>query len=214
MIEKLKQIFLLFNFQNKLEVITGGNASTMELELFNGDTLVTKLQNNDDLLGSYPILDGMRIHVTDQFTFLAENVEKFNLSDEQYSQKRNTVRSFLQQNKLGKYNEEEQRKMQERLDEEIKEAEALAAEAKIGSRCLITAKGPRRIGTIMYNGRLEGKSGIFIGVKLDEPLGLNDGFVNGKRYFECQPKYGSMVPVTNITVGDYPPVEYDLDEEI
>lgn len=186
----------------------------MELELFNGDALVTKLQNNNDLLGSYLILDGMRIHVTDQFTFLAENVEKFDLSDEQYSMKRNTVRSFLQQNKLGKYNEEEQRKMQERLDEEIKEAEALASKATIGSRCLITAKGPRRIGTIMYNGPLDGKAGIFIGVKLDEPLGLNDGCVNGKRYFECQPKYGSMVPVANITVGDYPPIEYDLDEEI
>lgn len=38
--------------------------------------------------------------------------------------------------------------------------------------------------------------------------------VDGKRYFECEPKYGSMVPVANITVGDYPPVDYDLDEEI
>lgn len=186
----------------------------MDVELFNGDTLVTKLQNNDFLLGSYPILDGMRIHVTDQFTFLAENVEKFNLSDEQYSQKRNTVKSFLQQNKLGKYNEEEQQKMKERADEEAKEAEALAANAKVGLRCMVMAKGPRRIGTIMYNGPFDGKSGIFIGVKLDEPLGLNDGSVNGKRYFECEPKYGSMVPVALITVGDFPPVEYDLDEEI
>lgn len=38
--------------------------------------------------------------------------------------------------------------------------------------------------------------------------------VNGKRYFECPPKYGSMIPVMSIDVGDYPPEDYDLDEEI
>lgn len=40
----------------------------------------------------------------------------------------------------------------------------------------VTVKGqPRRLGTIMYNGPLEGKHGIFLGIKYDEPLGLNDG---------------------------------------
>lgn len=38
--------------------------------------------------------------------------------------------------------------------------------------------------------------------------------VNGKRYFECPPKYGSMIPVMSVEVGDYPPEDYDLDEEI
>lgn len=33
--------------------------------------------------------------------------------------------------------------------------------------------------------------------------------VNGKRYFDCQPKYGSMVPVTSVTIGDFPPENYD-----
>jgi Dynactin complex subunit involved in mitotic spindle partitioning in anaphase B len=38
--------------------------------------------------------------------------------------------------------------------------------------------------------------------------------VNGKRYFECQPKYGGFVRPTYITVGDYPEESFDLDEEI
>lgn len=147
----------------------------MEVELFDGDTLVAKLQANDALLGSFAIQDGMRIHVTDTFTFLAENVEKFNISDDQYAKKRNTVRSFLQQNNLGKYNEAEQQKMQERNEQKAKEIAEAAAKATVGARCLVTAKGPRRIGTIMYNGPIDGKAGVFIGVKLDEPLGLNDG---------------------------------------
>lgn len=44
-----------------------------------------------------------------------------------------------------------------------------------------------------------------------DSLHLNVSFdrVNGKRYFDCQPKYGSMVPVANVTIGDFPPENYD-----
>lgn len=37
--------------------------------------------------------------------------------------------------------------------------------------------------------------------------------VNGKQYFTCPPKYGSMVPVMSIEVGDYPPEDINLDDE-
>ena len=54
-------------FQGKLELITGGNASTMNLELYSQENaLIGKLDNNAALLGSYPIDDGMRIHVSPQ----------------------------------------------------------------------------------------------------------------------------------------------------
>lgn len=196
-----------------MEIITGGCAGTMELSLFSADKLIGHLANGT-LLGFYPIEDGMRIHVTDQFVQIATNVPKWEMSDQQYNSNQNTVRDFLRRNKMGKYNPEEQAKMDERAAEEAAEQERLAAVAVVGSRCLVTAKGPRRIGTVRYTGPVEGKTGIFVGVEFDEPLGLNDGSVNGKRYFQCQPKYGSICPLSAVTIGDFPPEEFDLDEEI
>lgn len=66
---------------------------------------VCKLDNNDALLGSYPLDDGMRVHVIDQFEIRNEldfgNVPKYELSQEEYEQKTDSVRAFLQKNKLG-----------------------------------------------------------------------------------------------------------------
>ncbi len=46
-------------------MITGGTAGTMKIEAYEQDSekLVCKLDNDDVLLGSLPIDDGMRLHV-------------------------------------------------------------------------------------------------------------------------------------------------------
>nr|CAD7427103.1 unnamed protein product [Timema monikensis] len=47
----------------KLELVTGGAASTMQIEVYDKDNkLVCKLTDDMALLGSYPIDDGMRMH--------------------------------------------------------------------------------------------------------------------------------------------------------
>lgn len=52
-------------FQEKLEVFTGAQTATMKIQVYNKDNeLVCKLDTDEALLGSYPIDDGMRLHVS------------------------------------------------------------------------------------------------------------------------------------------------------
>lgn len=111
----------------KLELVTGGSSPTMQLELYDvNNTLICKMDNNDSPLKSYPVNDGMRLHVIDKFLMLNDftdtsKVEKFTLSEEEYSKKSDTVRGFLQKNKLGRYNEEEMRQLKEQQELDEKE---------------------------------------------------------------------------------------------
>lgn len=50
--------------QGKLEMIMGAPASCMDLELFSiSDKFLQKMNENEALLGSYPVDDDCRIHV-------------------------------------------------------------------------------------------------------------------------------------------------------
>lgn len=204
------------DLKEKLEIITGCSAATMVLELYSGDNMVALLSDENAFLGFYSPQDGHRIHVkgTASLYNLEESVAKFELSEEQYDERKESLRHFLKQNKLGKYNAEELKKMEEAAElQKQKEAEALE-KITIGSRCKVTVKGkPTRFGTVRYKGVLEGKTGTFVGVQFDEPLGNNDGSVGGAKYFECPPKYGSFVPPVTVEVGEFPP-EDDLDDEL
>ena len=56
------------------------------------------------------------------------------------------------------------------------------------------------------------KSGIWIGIEYDEPVGKNDGSVEGTSYFTCPPGHGAFVRPTKVRVGDYPPFDDFADE--
>lgn len=148
----------------------------MQLEIYSGSKLVAKIDNNEAMLGSYPIEDGMRLHVVDNITVLADNVEKFELTDQQYETRNDSVRSFLKRNRLGKYNEEEMKELEKKeLEKKQRELERFE-KINIGDRCKVMTSGqPTRLGCVMFKGELDGKKGNFIGVKFDEPLGVNDG---------------------------------------
>ncbi|XP_046387381.1 tubulin-folding cofactor B [Ischnura elegans] len=203
----------------KLELLTGGKSDTMKLEVFNKeDTLVCTLHPDSAVLGSFPVDDGMRLHVIDKFELRSEiedtsKVEKFSLSEEEYAKRQDTLKAYLERNKLGKYNEEEMKANEEQRKKDEAEERAAGEAISPGGRCEVRVPGqPTRRGTIMYSGPVDFKSGWWIGVKYDEPLGKNNGTVNGKTYFTCQPKYGGFVKPMNVVVGDYPEEPDELDE--
>lgn len=105
-----------------------------------------------------------------------KNIKKFELTNDQYEQRSDSVRSFLKLNKLGKYNGDEMTKLDAKRREHTEIVKKRAELCVIGSRCQVTlADNPTRHGTVMYNGPIDGKNGIFIGIQYDEPLGKNNG---------------------------------------
>ena len=207
-------------FKCKLQLVVGSPASCMELELYGPDNKVyCKLGQDDGLLGCYPVDDGCCIHVTDHSgARLGEyedmsKVEKYKISQEAYEQRQDSIRSCLKHNKLGRFNEEEQAQQEAENSQHLIEEAAQASTIPVGSHCEVWTPGqPPHRGTVMYVGLTDFKPGYWIGVRYDEPLGENDGSVNGKHYFECQAEYGAFVKPSVMTVGDFPEEDYGLDE--
>ncbi|KAM9813070.1 tubulin-folding cofactor B [Syngnathus typhle] len=206
--------------KGKLEMVVGALASSMDLELFStSDQLLQKMDNDNALLGSYPVDDNCRIHVIDrsggqlgEFTDVTQ-VEKFALSDDAYEQRAESARSFMKKQSLGRYNEEEAAKKKAESIAKEKEQKAAAEAISVGSRCQIQVPGqPTKLGTVMFVGTTDFKPGYWVGVKYDEPLGKHDGSCKGKRYFECEKNYGVFVKPLNVIVGDFPEEDYGLDE--
>ncbi|KAM9853075.1 tubulin-folding cofactor B [Aulostomus maculatus] len=206
--------------KEKLEMVVGSPASCMDLELFSvNDTFLQKMDDNEALLGSYPVDDDCRIHVNDrsggqlgEFTDVSK-VEKFELSDDAYEKRTDTARSFIKKQGLGRFNEEKMAKKKAENAAREEEQKAAADAISVGNRCKVQVPGqPTKIGTVMFVGTADFKPGYWVGVKYDEPLGKHDGSVDGKRYFECQNKYGAFVKPQNVTVGDFPEEDYGLDE--
>lgn len=57
------------------------------------------------------------------------------------------------------------------------------------------------IGVVRYIGPVEfAGPGIWLGVELRNPLGKNDGSINGVRYFQCKPNYGLLVRPKKVSV--------------
>ena len=53
-------------------------------------------------------------------------------------------------------------------------------------------------GTVQFMGMIEGKDGIFYGIKLDEAQGKNNGTFDDVRYFQCDNKCGIFVTANKI----------------
>lgn len=87
-------------------------------------------------------------------------------------------------------------------------------EIAVGARCILPPSTIRR-GTVAYIGLIPEIPGVgpWVGVRLDEPAGKNDGSVGGTRYFDCEPHYGVLVRPDRIEVGDWKELGLDEDDD-
>ncbi|XP_052902770.1 tubulin-folding cofactor B-like [Anopheles moucheti] len=204
-----------------IEFATGINAYGMEVELYNGEQFIKKIidrgnRNEHKTLRDFPVLDGMRLHVIGRCTWLDDGgTEKFELSSEEYDSRKDSLRNYLRQNKLGRYSDERAAQKMAARAHAREQQEKKLRDVTVGKRCTVLTKcAPTRFGEIAYQGKLAGKPGIYIGVKFDEPVGVNDGTFEGMRYFDCAPKYGSFVTLDAVEVVDIPPEKNIFEDEL
>lgn len=206
--------------KGKLELVTGARCGSMKLSVLDKDNkFVCNLDNDETLLGSYPVDSGMKIHVEDSHLNVGEfddvsKVEKYEIPEDEYAKRADSVRAFKERNKLGRFNEEEQKKKEEEMLKKTEEEQLKAESMKPGDRCEVRVPGqPTKRGTVRYVGTTDFKPGMWVGVQYDEPFGKNNGSVEGKKYFDCPPKYGAFVKPLSVEVGDFPEEDIGFDED-
>lgn len=66
-----------------------------------------------------------------------------------------------------------------------------------GDRVLVAG---RKLGIVRFMGDTKFSSGTWCGVELDDPVGRNDGSINGVRYFKCSVDRGIFAPPCKLTL--------------
>jgi len=153
----------------------------------------------------------MRQNFTD-----TSKVTKYELPPEEYEKKTDSVLAWKKAQKLGRFDPDAPSLEQARLKAYDTEIKNRGIEA--GKRCRVGGEDEKR-GEVMYVGEVEeipGGAGKWVGVKLDEPVGRNDGTLGGKRYWGKDgdsggAKYGVFVRPERVEAGDWP-VLNDLDD--
>ncbi|KAG1863550.1 CAP Gly-rich domain-containing protein [Suillus subalutaceus] len=190
----------------KLELITGIPVQNQNISLHNGDAdsqVVAQLDDDAKPLGYYSVRDFQTIKVADtnpstSFTGQLSDVsqvEKFEISDDAYAQRTDSVLAYKQRHKVGRFAPP---------STEPTPPEP-AVNIPIGSRC--------ERGAVRFVGHTEFAAGLWVGIEYDEPMGKNDGSLKGVQYFTCRPNYGVFVRPAKVTVGDFPVEEIDFDDE-
>jgi hypothetical protein len=105
------------------------------------------------------------------------------------------------------------------LEYQVSSMESATASAEesleVGTRVLVAwGKDPvhEEVGTIRFLGSTLFAVGLWVGVELDQPLGKNNGSVQGQQYFTCSLNYGlfvrpehvKLITGTNFEVDDSP----------
>ncbi|OKL59174.1 hypothetical protein UA08_05831 [Talaromyces atroroseus] len=198
---------------------------------------------DERVIGEYGLARGCEIEVHDtrppaarpNFSDLS-SVEKYELPSDKYESLSNSVLAWKKAQKLGRFDPNAP-SPEELLHEQVAKdsAEIEKRGIKLLARAIVLPSSPPHIrrGTIRYVGPIPeipfaplNKSAaapssssdmlqpLWVGIELDEPTGKNDGSIAGKRYFECAGgNRGVFVKPEKVEVGDFPPLDLDLDLE-
>ena len=63
-------------------------------------------------------------------------------------------------------------------------------------------------GLVRFYGPTSFSPGKWVGVELNEPVGKNDGSVQGVEYFTCKPNHGLFIRMSQVKVISEPTVRY------
>lgn len=208
----------------RLYTHTGTRPASMTLLLRGpGGEVRAELDDEAAPLGRYSPCTGDTLYVVDDDPNSAsangwlENtdlVPKYVLSDEVYDKKPDTYRKFKAKMRETDPTWSMTSALAAKLNSENKPNAAVNfAEATppvaVGDRVEVFPGGKR--GEVRYVGRdLVGlPEGWWVGVCYDEPVGKNNGTVKGVCYFEAAQNHGGLARPSNVSVGDFPPLEED-----
>lgn len=139
---------------------------------------------------------------------------EFKLLEEDYKTRQDSVLNWKKTNKLGRFDPKFQ-SLQEKLQHET---EIKLQTMSIGSRCrLINIENNERRGVIRFIGKiipLDKGENDWVGIEFDEPVGKNNGSIDGIKIFECKPNHGSFVRPRLVEVGDFPELDPFADEDM
>lgn len=149
---------------------------------------------------------GQRPNYTDD-----SNVNKFELTSEEYESRTDSVLAFKKRNQLGRFDPDAATREEDLL------AELHDSGLVVGARCRVEGESDRR-GTVRFIGHVPQipSGGIWVGVEYDEPVGKNDGSMQGVIYFKTKHNYGGFLRSAKVMVGDFPPRQIEdelLDSE-
>lgn len=153
------------------------------------------------------------------------NVKRFELTDEEYAQRRDTVMAYKVRNKIGRFASPppaapSSSSTSSGGDRGTAQGYSLLPEGlQVGARVRVDLSSSGlniKLGTVRYVGETKfAKGGIWVGVEYDEPVGKNDGSIDGHAYFACRMKYGGFVRPEKCIPGDWEPEEiFDTDDEV
>ncbi|KAH0536785.1 hypothetical protein GP486_008858 [Trichoglossum hirsutum] len=165
------------------------------------------------------------------------------MPSEVYASRSDSVLAWKRRNQLGRFDPSSQQQQQQQPPPPLPSssssssssatpAAAAAAGITLGARCRIIGDTDdnnnhqhQRRGTIAYIGPVDeipssaSSSATWVGIRLDEPLGKNDGSLSaaggGRRYFDAGGRNrGVFVRPDRVEVGEFPVIEdYLLGEQ-
>ncbi|KAE8148755.1 Cap-Gly domain-containing protein [Aspergillus avenaceus] len=236
---RITPTWTVMQLKSKLETMTGIPPSSQRLKLKNPGHPGQWIDGDESIIGHWGLTKGCEIEVHDSrppsarpnFTDLG-SVEKYTLPTATYETLPNSVLAWKKNQKLGRFDpnalspQELMCKQTEKDVENIQDRDIV-----VSKRAIILPSSPPyvRRGTIRFIGPVPSIPypgveisniapdvlPIWVGIELDEPIGKNDGSIDGKHYFTCPNKTGVFVKPEKVQVGDFPPLDLDdLDGEM